>query len=165
MPDSTAPSIANATYFTPKFGRVLRFEVPGLPEPQGSMRGFKTKSGRVLITSDNRRLSSWRRDAMVAAREMLDETGGGHFENAVWVTLQFVLPRPKGHYGRRGLLPSAPEYPTGAVKDLDKLCRAAFDALTGAGVWRDDGQVIHLKATKAYGEQPCTVVSVGSVNV
>ena len=141
----------------------LLIDVPGLPESQGSMRGFKTKSGRVILTSDNNRLTSWRRDAMVAAREMNDAVGGGQFLDAVAVALVFTLPRPKGHFGKRGLLPSAPEHPAGAAKDLDKLTRACFDALTGAGIWRDDGQVVDVHARKIYGERPGVHIEVGGL--
>ena len=34
--------------------------------------------------------------------------------------------------------------------DLDKLCRACLDSLTGI-VWRDDAQVVRLEASKGYG--------------
>ncbi len=34
--------------------------------------------------------------------------------------------------------------------DLDKLCRACLDSLTGI-VWRDDSQVVRLEANKDYG--------------
>jgi Holliday junction resolvase RusA-like endonuclease len=144
-------------------GNRLDFEVPGLPESQGSMRGFKTKSGRVVVTSDNKRLSSWRRDAMVAARDAMDNSlwsAGEIFIGPVSVRLTFRLPRPKGHFGKNGLRASAPLRPTGATKDVDKLCRAALDALTGAGVWRDDGQVVHLVADKVYSDRPGVSITV-----
>ena len=36
--------------------------------------------------------------------------------------------------------------------DLDKLCRAVLDALTGIA-YKDDQQVVSLFATKSYGER------------
>ena len=69
------------------------------------------------------------------------------------------MPRPKSHYGKRGLLPSSPDYPAG-MPDIDKLARAALDAMTGV-VWSDDAQVSDLRVRKDYcelGQQPgCSV--------
>ena len=37
----------------------------------------------------------------------------------------------------------------------------APDALTDAGVWRDDAQVVEINASKEYGEHPGVTISVG----
>ena len=129
-------------------GRSLFVHVRGIPIPQGSMRGF-VRAGHVALTSDNPRLRSWRNDlaaALFAAREGLPMIG------AVKLTVEFFLPRPAGHFGRRGLLPSAPALPIGARDDLDKLVRAIGDAATVAGVWRDDGQVVDCRSSKDWAE-------------
>jgi Holliday junction resolvase RusA-like endonuclease len=39
------------------------------------------------------------------------------------------------------------------MPDLDKLIRAILDALTGV-VWRDDGQVVDIVASKVYADTP-----------
>jgi Holliday junction resolvase RusA-like endonuclease len=127
-------------------GRSLFVRVRGIPIPQGSMRGF-VRGGRAILTSDNPRLRSWRRDVTIAFAEARD---GVQFSGPVRLTVSFALPRPSGHYGRRGLLPSAPARPSGARDDLDKLIRAIGDAATDAGVWRDDGQVVELRAEKRW---------------
>ena len=135
-------------------GRFLVVHVAGVPIPQGSMRGFVTKSGSVVLTSDNPRLRSWRRDLTIAFAEARE---GVQFSGPVRLTVSFALPRPTGHFGRRGLLPSAPARPIGARDDLDKLVRAIGDAATDAGVWRDDGQITELRAKKRWafaGEGP-----------
>nr|DAN37658.1 MAG TPA: Endodeoxyribonuclease RusA [Caudoviricetes sp.] len=47
--------------------------------------------------------------------------------------------------------PKRPRWDVPAVKpDLDKLTRAVFDALTDAGVWRDDSRVVDMRVTKRY---------------
>jgi crossover junction endodeoxyribonuclease RusA len=127
-------------------GRKLSVRVAGIPIPQGSMRGF-VRGGHAVLTSDNPRLRSWRNDlaaALFAAREGLPMTG------AVVLKVWFWLPRPASHYGRHGLLPSAPARPIGARDDLDKLVRAIGDAATVAGVWRDDGQVVDCHSSKNW---------------
>jgi Holliday junction resolvase RusA-like endonuclease len=130
---------------------VAEFTVAGIPRPQGSMRAF-VRGGRAIVTSDNTHLRPWKTAVAEAAR------AGRH---VVWlgpvaVGITFRLPRPKGHTGKRGLLPSAPHHPTGRP-DLDKLARAVMDALTESGVITDDAQVIRLAARKVYGEPGASV--------
>ena len=64
--------------------------------------------------------------------------------------VDFYVPRPKGHFGKRGLRLSAPAFPT-VKPDATKLLRAVEDALTGI-VWRDDAQVVEQHVSKLYGE-------------
>jgi len=66
----------------------------------------------------------------------------------------FWFPRPASHYGIKAgisyLKPTAPIEPISSrVGDLDKLCRAILDALTGVA-YLDDRQVVELDARKAY---------------
>lgn len=138
---------------------VAEFSVAGIPRPQGSMRQVPVKGyARPFLTSDNPKLKAWRRDVSDAAR------AGRH---VVWlgpvaVGITFRLPRPKGHVGKSGLLPSAPHHP--AVKpDLDKLARAVLDALVEAGVIVDDSLVVRLAARKVYGEPGASVRVVAEV--
>ena len=125
---------------------LLFVRVAGIPIPQGSMRGF-VSGGRAILTSDNPRLRFWRREVTTALSEA---RAGVCFAGPIRLTVTFALPRPTGHFGRRGLLPSAPARPAGARDDLDKLIRAIGDAATNAGVWRDDGQVVELHADKRW---------------
>jgi len=69
------------------------------------------------------------------------------------VSIVFSMPRPAGHHGKRGLLPSAPGWPH-VRPDLDKLTRAVFDALTDGAIWTDDCLVVALLATKRYADTP-----------
>lgn len=68
----------------------------------------------------------------------------------VELVVRFYVPRPKSHYGAKGLRPVAPSYPT-VAPDVTKLLRAVEDALKGI-VWRDDSQVVIQHAWKRYGE-------------
>ena len=122
------------------------FEVPGKPVPQGSMRSFG--HGR-MVHSNHQELLPWRAHVAAIADQhvppMWDTTGPMRVEATFW------LPRPKNHHGSKGLKPSAPWWPTGRVGDVDKYARALLDALTDAGVWVDDSQVVLLTAEKSYG--------------
>jgi crossover junction endodeoxyribonuclease RusA len=63
------------------------------------------------------------------------------------------MPRPKSHFrtgSRAGeLRETAARYPV-TKPDRTKLLRALEDALTDAGVWRDDTQVVSGDVSKRY---------------
>ena len=119
--------------------QALAFEVRGVPAPQGSTRGFVV-GGKVRITTANRGLAVWRR--------LVSDVAQQHAPNPLWegplaVTLLFHLPEPQRLPRRRRAWPDR-------RPDLDKLCRACLDSLTGIA-WRDDAQVVRLEASKDYG--------------
>jgi len=123
------------------------FEVPGKPVAQGSMRALGPSR---MVHANHTILMPYRATVAAIADQhvppMWDHTG------PMWVEATFTLPRPKGHYRKNGeRKPSAPLWPVGRVGDLDKLLRALLDALTQAGVWGDDSQVVRLTAEKTYG--------------
>lgn len=135
----------------------LEFFCPGVPQPQGSARAF-VRGGRAVVTSANARLRPWRAAVTAAAAEA--HRDAPPFDVPVFVTAEFTFPRPAGHFGKRGLLPSAPEWP--AVRpDLDKLTRALLDSLTDAGVIRGDALVVRLAVDKHYDDRPGVCVAVG----
>ena len=139
----------------------LAFEVPGEPQPQGSAKAFKHRhTGRVMVTSDNARLRPWRDAVCWHARQAL--LGGAPLVGPVMVRIEFRFARPRGHFGKRGLRPAAPREHV-VRPDIDKLVRAFLDALSEAGVWRDDSQVVETSARKLYHERPGAVVEIVSV--
>jgi Holliday junction resolvase RusA-like endonuclease len=138
----------------------VSFTVHGQPAPQGSKRAFAVRgkggvpTGRVaVIESSHDRVKSWRQAVVDAA---LAATAGRELplDGPLKLGVVFALPRPKGHYGTgrnsSKLRDSAPVYPAG-TPDLSKLLRATEDALTDAGIWRDDAQVVgYVKLEKIY---------------
>ena len=69
----------------------------------------------------------------------------------------FRFPRPKSHYrtGKHAgeLRADAPTFKS-SKPDGEKLERSTYDALTDAGVWRDDAQVVEVHWTKIYHDTP-----------
>lgn len=104
---------------------------------------------RPIITSDNPKLHEWRQ--LVAASI---PPGVEPLDGPVSLTVLFELPRPKSLRQKDVAHTKRP--------DLDKLVRAIGDALTGV-VYRDDSQVVDIRASKAYGAQPGVWVSVSSM--
>ena len=122
---------------------VITFQVHGLPIPQGSARSWVV-NGKPVITSAAKGLATWRRlVADVAQRFAPTEPWLG----PVGIELHFGIPKRRVWPDKR--------------PDLDKLCRAVFDALTYV-VYADDSQVVEIAATKDYGP-PGVVVEVRKI--
>lgn len=129
----------------------IRFTVVGQAKPGGSKKAFvHPKTGRAIIVEDSAN-KPWRAVVAAAGLEAVPQDSVPLFPSeALYVQFEFVRPRPRGHYGARGLKASAPAYPT-TRPDVLKLARAAEDALTGI-VWRDDSQIVHEALLKTFGE-------------
>ena len=127
----------------------IMLTVPGPPVSQGSKNAYQRGKRVVLVETRHAELKDYRaRVALVAAkyrRPMLDQP--------LHVDVQFVLARP-----------AHPKFDMPAVPpDLDKYLRAIFDALTEAGIWKDDGRAVSARVVKRYclgGETPHTQILV-----
>jgi len=134
----------------------LVIDVEGIPAPQGSKRAFNHRhTGRVvMIESAGDRLKAWRQAVTLKARNVA-AMRSWEPPAAVTTSVQFYLPRPKSHYrtGRYAgqLKPSAPLFHT-TKPDSDKLLRAINDALTDAGVIRDDATITNINVQKTYAD-------------
>jgi len=96
------------------------------------------------MVESSKKAPAWRMDVRVALMDDENQPKA-YFDGPVHIELEFVMPRPL----------SAPKRSTPpAVKkpDLDKLQRAVFDAISSAGVWRDDSQVVSVVASKRLAE-------------
>ncbi|MEU0275969.1 RusA family crossover junction endodeoxyribonuclease [Streptomyces sp. NPDC006307] len=116
--------------------------VRGLPGPQGSKR--HVGGGRMIESSA--KVKPWREAvvwAAVAARTRVK--GFTKLDGPLLVDMVFSFDRPKGHMGsgrNAGTVrPSAPIRPH-VKPDLSKLVRSTEDALTTAGVYGDDAQIV-----------------------
>lgn len=117
----------------------LGFFAEGTPVPQGSKTGY-VRGGRAVLVDANRRLKPWRAVVRAAAEEAMEDAGWETLDEPCRARLWFTMPRPKrSRWGVPAVKP-----------DLDKLTRAVFDALTDAGVWRDDSRVVSMEVTKRY---------------
>lgn len=69
--------------------------------------------------------------------------GAAPLDEPVILRVVFTMPAPTSLPKRR------PSYPS-KMPDLSKLVRSTEDALTSAGVWKDDARVVMCGATKTY---------------
>ena len=116
----------------------MHIHVAGVPVTQGSKRLVR---GR-MIEDAGPKLARWRTAIGWAARAAMHGALPIPLEQPVKVELVFRFARPAK--------PSR-SYPcSGGGLDIEKLVRAAHDAMTGI-VWTDDSQCVDVRATKEYG--------------
>jgi Holliday junction resolvase RusA-like endonuclease len=136
---------------------MIEFRVPGIAAPQGSKKAFRTRGGRIALVESCARVKPYRATVALAAREAwVDVPTNG----TVGVSIAFTFIRPASHYNAKGVLRAgAATHPGKGIGDIDKLCRAVLDGLTGV-IYADDSQVVSLVATKAYGNTAETRISI-----
>jgi Holliday junction resolvase RusA-like endonuclease len=127
---------------------MISFTVYGQPAPAGSKTIGRGKQGQTFVRDSSKRSYPWKRDVAQAAGIAMQ--GRTLLDGPLHVEIYFYVPRPKGHFGARGLRPSAPEHPT-VKPDVLKLARAVEDALAGV-IYRDDAQIVSEVLGKRYGE-------------
>ena len=140
--------------------RTCNFFVHGVPQPQGSMRSFRVKSGANVTLHSNKNLMPWRNEVAAVAHVNWDANPSMRpFE----VSLVFAFQRPKSHYGTGKNYDALKDWAESMAHiktpDGDKLMRAILDALTGV-IWHDDSQVYRWNGLKMYGDNPGVNVSV-----
>lgn len=144
----------------------ITFHVIGIPKGQPRVKAFAR--GKHAGVYDPGTADEWklyvRAGFLKAFDEMAADAAKPLFTVPVAATLNFYLPRPKGHYRANGeLKPTAPFYHTGRP-DADNLAKAVLDALTNAGAWADDGIVCELRVTKTLGKRPGCEVKIEPLN-
>jgi Holliday junction resolvase RusA-like endonuclease len=141
----------------------ISFLVLGTPAPKGSSRAILIRGRAVNVpggsNANRTKLKSWDASVRERALEQLGERTEPLFVGKpLSVELQFLLARPSGHWGTKGLKPSAPIAPA-TKPDADKLARSTLDSLTGL-VFDDDSRIVSLMVTKRYaapGQEGCFI--------
>jgi Holliday junction resolvase RusA-like endonuclease len=135
---------------------VISFEVRGQPRTEGSLRpihrhtyvrGGNCRCSVNVIHQQDAHLKEWRDLVAKAAAKAM--RGRMPLEGPLAVCFGFRFPRPR--------LQTAAERASPFVYlprkwDLEKLVRAANDALTAAAVWHDDSQVAAVAAEKRWAD-------------
>lgn len=122
---------------------MITITVYGQPAPQGSKRHV----GKGVMIESSRKLRPWRQDVKVAAENA--RSTAAPLDGPLRVRMVFTLPKPLSAPKRRQTWPCR-------APDLSKLVRSTEDALTEAGLWRDDARVVEYeRLAKVYpGEDP-----------
>lgn len=130
---------------------VVHFTAHGQAKPAGSKRAFKNpKTGALIVTDDSKGSKPWKQQVAGACLDRLPDGWELLRGIPLGLELTFYRARPKGHHGRRGVLPSAPAWPM-TRPDVLKLARGVEDALTGV-LWHDDAAIVVETLQKRWGE-------------
>lgn len=133
---------------------VVRIVVRDNPEAPGGKSGFaiyrgsakrgtREFTGKVAIVDRNKLVPLWRRSVISAARPGGISAVRPVLDEPLIVRLMFSLRRPASV--------SVTKRPYPITKpDVDNLVKPTHDALTDAGIWKDDSRVISLISSKAY---------------
>lgn len=131
----------------------LEFIVYGRAAPQGSKRNL----GNGIMIESSKRVKPYRTDVRGVALSAVPSDWD--LDRDIDLDLTFCFKRPKSHLTSKGLLTkSAPLTPRGrSYGDVDKLCRATLDALTGV-TYHDDSQVLVLTGRKLFSERNQVII-------
>lgn len=117
--------------------------VYGTPGPQGSKRHV----GNGVMIESSKKVKPWREAVHAAALEV--RAGRLPIDAPILVRMVFTMPKPASAPKRKRTWPMR-------TPDLSKLARSTEDALTSAGIWRDDARVVeYARLAKVFpGEDP-----------
>ena len=71
------------------------------------------------------------------------------FIDAILLEINFYLKRPKSHYNKYDIKPTAPKWKT-TKPDLDNHIKFYLDCMSKGVVFKDDNQIISIVATKNF---------------
>lgn len=132
---------------------MIEFFVPGIPKPGGSkIPGFNRKTGKSFVRPACDKVKGWMQTVAYFA---YNEYKGELLTGPIRLSMTFVMPRPKNHYGtgrNAGVLKPTAPYWHDKQPDRTKLLRSTEDALTKV-IWKDDSQVCGGPCLKVYGEK------------
>lgn len=129
---------------------LVSFFIEGEPVAQPRPK-FSRAGGFVRAYTPEKFVGPWKKLCMWRADQ--ERVAGIELDGPVALSLEFVMPRPAGHFGtgrNAGVLKaSAPMFHV-IKPDADNLTKAVMDAFTEARVWRDDSQVMRHETAKRY---------------
>lgn len=142
---------------------IITLKIPGRPVSQGSKRTWAAKgkngyTGKVSSKEMNAGLQPFRQSVQKAFIAKKGYQTQGPYEGPVSVQIQ-------ARYERPGKGAKCQHCPCGrGTPDIDKNARAVLDALTLAGVIKDDSQVINLNSSAFYvdGDESTVIIVRGA---
>jgi len=141
----------------------LAFTITGEPKGQPRPRAFARKMGSIHVARfyDSDVADEWKRAVQIVVLDASIVHKWPLTLGPVAISMCFSLPRPKSHFGAKGLKPSAPVHHSGKP-DADNLAKLVMDQITKSGrIWRDDSQVVSLRVEKLWAsgnESGCSVL-------
>jgi len=138
----------------------IEIRVYGTPAPGGSKKAFVIRgTNRAIVTEDCKRSKPWRETVKSACLEAYskltaEEKAQLPFRDVpVSIQVEFVMPRPGYHFGKKGLKSSAPRMHT-KKPDATKLMRSTEDAIIDSRFFVADDSLFYSQTiVKLYEDQ------------
>lgn len=126
---------------------MITIVVYGAPAPQGSKKFVGMVNGHGMMAESSKKVKPWRQDVKAAALAV--RAGAEPIDGPVMVRMVFTVPKPGSAPKRKRTWPCK-------KPDVSKLARSTEDALTDAGIWKDDARVVeYARLAKVFpGEDP-----------
>jgi Holliday junction resolvase RusA-like endonuclease len=121
---------------------MLSFRVSGEPKAQPRPRAVARGGFARVYNPDT--ADAWKAAVQQAGSSKCPKQP---FTDALAVRIVFYMPRPQRLMRKadpNGLMPFT------SKPDIDNLAKSTLDAMTSAGWWIDDAQIVHLHCTKIY---------------
>lgn len=126
--------------------RPIRFEVLGIPAPQGSKRAFVANGKARMRDMGGTKAVAWRDSVAAAARDVAGHADiNAPLDGVLVLDVQFRFPMPAS---RPKKIRALGEWPKTTTPDLDKLLRSIGDGLQAGGLIADDARFWSTSATK-----------------
>lgn len=142
---------------------MIAFSVYGMPGPQGSksFKGLSKKTGKAIMVESSAKVKPWREAVKAVARSVVEypvsaagfdlRPGANNaiptkfpLDGPLIVRMVFTLPKPVSAPKRKKTYPDR-------KPDLSKLARSTEDALTDAGLIKDDARIVgYSRLEKVY---------------
>lgn len=106
-------------------------------------------AGHARVYTPQGKVGGWKVAVREAALEAKGSGPGIGRDIPVAIHLDFRFRRPKGHFGVKGLRPSAPLWHV-SKPDFDNLAKSTVDALVDCGLLADDKSIVEANVTKSY---------------
>ena len=124
----------------------VSFTVLGEPKSQPRVKACRRGSFVHIYTPATAK--EWKESVGNAAKAAVESPLTG----ALFLSLIFSFARPKSHLTTTGALRKGVNVQHIIKPDVDNLAKAVMDALTDAGIWKDDTQIVSLEVSKRYSQ-------------
>jgi len=133
----------------------MKIVIPG--KPIAKKRPRFARRGKYVCTYNDQEKEEER-----IKLHIIGQSKGKKFKGPVAVSILFLMPRPKNHFGtgrnKDKLKETAPFF-CATKPDIDNLEKMVFDCINQL-LWTDDARVVESHCTKIYSDKPMTIIDI-----